>query len=205
MKIQISNYKETEENICLTIRVEQEENNYQNSVPYNYEFNKLQYPYLSTGDDFKTLAFRLLKPIYERVFKNTGYVEETPNPIDFKITEPRLQSLELHTPENIVKYLGEDFTLQFNAVALNQFGEVIENITPQYDPGAISDSMTELQVTANYEDLSDQVTIPVQVQERPISEIQMLGKMVSDLMMISAEKDETISVMGHQITNLMLK
>lgn len=186
MKVLIKNYHETESNISMEFRMEQEpkHHGYTNSVGYfPIVFKKSDYPQLSRKEDFETLAYRKNKDAAIEVFKKgQGYKEE---PVIFQEIEvienandvsevKETFHIKLTGSATLTKYKGEDLVITNSATLYNQFNEALETVDIIYNQEDISDEMTELKVSAEIQGVTQEFTIAVNVTERQLTENEKL-------------------------------
>lgn len=192
MKLNIFNYKETEDSVSITMRAEQEENGYSNSVIDDFIISKAQYPHIATQDEFKTLAHNLLKPVYERVFKDTGYVEESLNPVDFNIIKPSVSKVSIVGNGIIRKIDGVDPGAMYFGNVYDQYGNYMKNCDVELlepiedvsiDDGLLilGDYTGEVKLHCSYYSHEDNVVVTVKNEEKRLSDDEIILNAIADL------------------------
>lgn len=214
MKISFIDFESSEEKVKYHLRIEQEKHG-ENSFNYKGEILKCEYSALTSDNEFKTLAME--KHINHAInkFKQVGYQEEENHGVGFEIQSHNFDHLELNI-NSISKFNDVDFQIKLESKVIDQFGKCLGNgsitLTEQDGVALVDDilkvtsnTIANVKIKSVYDGHQKTFTIPVEVVERTATQNEKLGIMVSELMLKNAEKDEMISHLGQQITNLMLE
>jgi hypothetical protein len=215
MKIQIIEHVKPTKSIVnhsIEIRMEQEENGYENGINKIIEFSSSESQGLSE-DELYTLAFKRVSPMAIKRFKEVGYVEETFNPVGFKIIESKASRINIVGVETAKKAIGEDLYLDYSALLLDQYGDVMKQL-PIYNNEIelighrlkINENKSQMiTLSAKDGDLMQSKEVVIEYVEKELTETEQLASMVTTLALDSAEKQQQIELLVNQVTNLMLE
>lgn len=212
MKIQIIEHIESIKHHRIEIRIEQEENGYENGINKTIEISSSESQGLNK-DELYTLAFKRISPMAFKRFKEVGYVEETLNPIGFRMIESRANRINIVGAETAKKAMGDDLHLDYSALLLDQYGDVMKQLPIYNNEIELIDhrlKITEnksqtITLSAKDGDLTKSKNVVIEYVKKELTETEQLASMVTTLALDSAEKQQQIESLVNQVTNIMLE
>lgn len=213
MKIKIVKHEQDEINHSIEIRYEQELEPF-NSFNWDLAFNKEEWSHLSQNELY-TLAYLTKKEDTIKRMKLVKWEEEELNPVDFEIVESKPHKITMDI-NSIAKEKNKDLPIGFMADIKDQYGFRLGGVQATLKepvPGVIekdamllitSDGINNIPLKAEHGGLTECFDVKVEVFELPLTEVDHLGKQVSELTMQNIVKDEQIKELGQQITNLII-
>lgn len=214
MKILIKDFKRTEETVSMMLRIEQEPNlsGYENSIGPEYiEFDSSNYSELS-DDEFMTMAFNRLWPVALKIFKQTGYLEEPLNPVEFELIESTETRIIIDGPLAINKFIGHDKEELYSAIVIDQYKKPMRPVALSLDGVVLENGILTISedvdqvinLVAVDGEFSESLELTVMVVEKELTETEELASLVTTLALDSIEKQNQIEALVGQITNIML-